>query len=162
MPCALTTDGWHFRPFVPADTEPLADLWVEAWQKTGLPIDFAARRSWFLERLAEHIAGKAQVYLACPQGSQQLAGFFILDPQVGYLDQIAVAPSFQGTGLAVRLIDLASSMTSAPLGLVVNQDNHRAVKFYLSHGFAIIGEGISAASGLKTWTMTRSPDSRKA
>ena len=47
------------RGFAEADLPALIDLWVAAWNETGLPIDFDARRAWIEERLSALRAGGA-------------------------------------------------------------------------------------------------------
>lgn len=152
----MTTDGRQprgaaalLRPRLPADLEPLADLWTESWAQAMPGVDFAARRGWFLEHLAALEAGGARTFCAVDDAGR-LLGFVTANPSDGYLDQIAVAAAAKGSGVAGALIDAARALPRAPLTLDVNADNPRALRFYAREGFVVVGDGVNARSGLKT------------
>ena len=48
---AVSSTTRTLREFVETDLSALADLWVMGWTKTGLGIDFAARRDWLIDHL---------------------------------------------------------------------------------------------------------------
>ena len=81
----------------------------------------------------------------------RIAGFVVIDPGSGYLDQIAVAPDLWGTGVAKRLLDEAKRISPAHVALEVNQENARAIRFYERAGFVRAGEGVNPLSGRPTW-----------
>lgn len=137
----------RLRPFAPADTAPLLDLWTAGWTLVLPSVDFAARRPWMEVRLREHLAaGSAIVVAVDPQ--DRPSGFVVVNPGAGYLDQIAVAPDARGTGLATLLLDHAKAMSPGGLSLHVNVDNPRAMRFYEREGFRRVGEGTNPRSGL--------------
>ena len=78
-------------------------------------------------------------------------GFAIV--QGALLHQLGVARAANGSGAAAALVDAAKARASGGLALEVNQDNPRAVRFYLREGFRRTGEGRNAGSGLATWHM---------
>jgi putative acetyltransferase len=113
-------------------------------------IGFEARRPWLADHvIALQARGDAVVCGFLTDGS--MAGFFTLDWQSGYLDQLCVAPSLWGRGVASALIDEAKRRSSGVIVLDVNQENERAVRFYERVGFLRGSAGINVASGLKTW-----------
>lgn len=60
-----------------------------------------------------------------------------------YLDSLCVFPKYRGVGLAKRLIeaaDLAHKDSGKPLGLLVDYDNPKARKLYVSLGFESVGQ----------------------
>lgn len=136
----------RLRPFAPADTQPLLDLWTAGWTQVLPFIDFAARRPWMEARLQEHLAAGATIVVA--EAGSRAAGFVVFNSATGYLDQIAVSPEARGTGLAKLLLERAKDASPAGLSLHVNVDNPRAVRFYEREGFRRVGEGTNPRSGL--------------
>lgn len=60
-----------------------------------------------------------------------------------YLDSLCVFPKYRGMGLAKRLIEAASLAhkdAGKPLGLLVDYDNPKARKLYVSLGFESVGK----------------------
>lgn len=138
--------------FLPA----MADLWVASWTRTLAAIDFEARRGWLVDHLVEALDAGAEIRLAVVE-SGEVAGFVLIDPATGYLDQIAVHPDHWGTGIAEALIDAARLLSPARIVLDVNADNPRAVAFYERLGFHRIGEGVNPRSGLATFKLEWTP-----
>ncbi|MCZ8106920.1 MAG: GNAT family N-acetyltransferase [Burkholderiales bacterium] len=136
----------RLRPFAPADTQSLLDLWTAGWTLVLPSIDFAERRPWMEARLHEHLAEGAAIVVAEADG--RAVGFVVFNSVAGYLDQIAVAPEAQGTGLARLLLDRAKAESPDGLSLHVNVDNPRAVRFYEREGLRRVGEGTNPRSGL--------------
>jgi putative acetyltransferase len=146
------TAEYRLRAFSEPDFPALANLWVEAWSTTDLPIDFAARQTWLSERLKALRAEGAEAIVGL--GADGLpAGFVTIDPTSGYLDQLCVAPCEFGSGLASALLDEAKSRAPGAVDLEVNEGNLRARRFYEREGFAVVSRGVSPASGLPTLTM---------
>lgn len=142
------------RPRVDRDMEPLADLWVASWQEAMPQIDFLARRPWLLDHIPALEARGAQTICAV-DATGRLVGFVTIDPATAYLDQLAVAPTAKGKGVARRLLDEALGLSPKGLGLDVNTDNSRALRFYMREGFEPIGEGVNPMSGLRTLRLFR-------
>ncbi|WP_293866976.1 GNAT family N-acetyltransferase [uncultured Alsobacter sp.] len=133
----------------------ILDLWTAGWSRTLPDTDFAARRPWMDERLRQHLAEGAVARGMEREG--RLVGFVVVNPVTGYLDQIAVAPDAWGSGLARALLDEARRISPAGLGLHVNQNNPRAVRFYEREGFVRVGEGLNPRSGLPIWEYRWTP-----
>lgn len=139
------------------DRDALLDLWVASWTDAMPSIDFRALRSWFSRRLDEHLNAGAALVTARPYDDGPLVGYGLVDPMTRYLDQLAVDPAWKGCGVGSVLVEAAKRLCPQELGLHVNQDNGRAVRFYERHGFAIEGEGVNPRSGLPIWTMRWRP-----
>ncbi len=136
------------RILIAAELPGVAGLWVASWREAMPEIDFDARRAWFIERL-QGLHRKGSVTAGAFDGAE-LLGFVTIDPAAGYLDQLAVAPSAKGKGIAHRLLNEARRLSPREVVLDVNADNTRAVAFYLREGFARAGSGVNPLSGLKT------------
>ena len=143
----MTALGFVLRAMAADDVAALTDLWVAAWRATGLAVDFEARRDWFGTRLTELAASGADLVVA-EDADGALAGFVTIQPDSGHLDQLCVAPAWQGGGVAALLLGAAKARAPRCVRLEVNADNARARRFYRREGFIETGRGISPASGL--------------
>lgn len=114
-------------------------------------MDFEARRPWLDAHLDALAAAGARLLVAEVEGAA--AGFVTVDPARGRLDQIAVHPARQGSGLADRLMAGAQALSPTGLALDVNAANARARRFYARHGFVPVGAGVNARSGLPTLSL---------
>lgn len=153
-----TSPPYILAAATPEDRPAMAQLWVETWAKTMPDIDFAARLPWLESHLDALAGGGALVRVARverPAGAQDagVAGFVVIHPVTGYLDQLAVAPRFWGKGAAEALMAEARRLSPALVALDVNQDNPRAVRFYEKMGLAVVSEGANPMSGRLTYRM---------
>jgi putative acetyltransferase len=142
----MSPQGLSLRPLTAQDTQPVLDLWVEAWAATLPRIDFVARRPWLAARLDALARSGALIIVATVDGRP--AGFLTLDPATGAIDQLAVAPCHWGTGVADALLHEARRLSPDGLTLSVNEANPRATRFYARQGFVRTGTGVNPASGL--------------
>ena len=124
------------------------DVVVGGEDSSRADIDFEARRPWFVERIARLRRDGASVDVAVDSVSGAVLGVVTVDPRNGHLDQLAVAVSAWGTGVASALLARAREVSPGGLDLEVNAVNTRAIRFYERHGFRRTGEGLSPASGL--------------
>jgi putative acetyltransferase len=147
-------NDWRIIPvFESRRLAELADLWTASWQAVMPHINFDSRRAWLCERIGElHGAGAETACAVTARGTA--IGFVTFNRHSHYLDQLAVAPSRLGTGLAKALLDFAKLQSPQGLALHVNQDNFRAVRFYEREQFVRGPEAINPRSGLKIWSMT--------
>lgn len=96
----------------------MARLWVETWARTMPEIDFGARLPW-LEGHLNALTGTgalirvARTVSSAAEEGNGVAGFVVIHPQTGYLDQLAVAPAFWGRGAAEAL--MAEARRLSPL-----------------------------------------------
>jgi len=151
----LPAEALLIRDMVAADLPEMSDLWVASWQAAMPKIDFEARRPWFVNRMAAHRESGARTLVALCDGD--IAGFVVVDPATGYLDQIAVAPTRQGQGIATALLAHAKDVSPQLIELDVNQTNARAIRFYEREGFRIVGEGANPNSGAPIYKMQWRP-----
>ncbi len=136
-----------------ADWPAMLDLWVEAWRATYPDIDFEARRDWLTKQVTKLEAEGAVTLCLFAVEPPALAGFVVIDPQTGWLDQICVGPAFKGAGCGEKLMAAARALAPGRVRLDVNADNMRAIRFYERGGFAQIGRGANTLSGRPTIMM---------
>lgn len=141
------------RRRVDADWSAMLDLWVEAWRATYPEIDFDARRGWLTQQVATLEAQGAATLCIFVGDPAALAGFVVIDPQTGWLDQICVGPAFKGDGCGAQLMAAACAISPGVVRLDVNADNSRAIRFYERGGFVQVGRGANTLSGRPTIMM---------
>jgi putative acetyltransferase len=141
------------RPYNDADEEAAIALWLRTWQKAYPDIDFSARLPWWRERWRNELVGRSYIVVADSAGG--MAGFVTVDPKTRYLDQIVVAPEAWGSGLAEALVAEAQRLSPDGLDLQVNQDNARAIRFYLKQSFVITGEDTNSSGRATYWMKWR-------
>jgi putative acetyltransferase len=143
------------RPFAAADLPEVSDLWIEAWGRAYPNIDFDARRAW----LREHLNGLANegTEIAVLVEDGRILGLVTVHPIAGYLDQLVVAASAQGRGVAGALLAHARTISPKRVSLKVNQDNAAAIRLYERHGFRIVTEDVNPGSGAPVYEMVWEP-----
>ena len=112
-------------------------------------IDFEARRDW-LSRHLDASAASGMTMLVAEARQAGPVGFVMVDPRRQYLDQLAVDPAYQGSGVADVMMAAAKTLSPSMLELDVNRDNARALRFYARHRFRTIATGFNPQSGLPT------------
>ena len=145
------------RDYRDADCEAAIALWRRAWEAAFPEIDFSARLVWWRERWTRGLVPNNTIRIAERGG--EMAGFVVIDPRSGYLDQLAVAPELWGTSIAGTLIAEAKRLAPGGIVLHVNTENVRAIRFYERAGFARAGEDIDTNpfSGLPIWRYAWKP-----
>jgi putative acetyltransferase len=152
-------DGVTVRPMLADDLAETLDMWVAAWQAAYPAIDFAARRGWTKDRVAELERTGSRSLIALRDN--RIIGALVVNPQTGYLDQLVVATTDQGRGVAAILLAQARRLSPAVLDLHVNQDNARAIGFYQKHGFVTVAEDVNPRSGAPIYRMRWKPDGNR-
>ncbi|MGB3178588.1 MAG: GNAT family N-acetyltransferase [Albidovulum sp.] len=131
--------GWAIRFAVPADMEALAALWHATWHDSHaliVPAALAAGRT--PASFAARLQGLgANLRVSGPVG----APLGLCIRYTNRIEQIYVAPSAQGTGLAHALLrDGEARLFAAGVRLAeldCAAQNHRAARFYTSEGWAL-------------------------
>jgi putative acetyltransferase len=139
------------------DWPSILDVWVASWRATYPEIDFDARRDWLMRHVRD-LEALGGVTLCLFDSGSTLAGFVVINPADGWLDQICVAPDHFGAGLGASLLSAARNVSPSVIRLDVNADNLRAIRFYERDGFSRVGRGANTLSGRETIMMEwRSP-----
>ena len=131
-------DAITIRRAEPADATAIADVYLAAFRATyDFPLahtDDEVRR-W----LAGIVAGGARTWVAQDRG--RVIAMMVLDEDG--IDQLYVAPGWDGRGIGSRLVEIAKAERPAGLGLYTFQVNDRARRFYEHHGFVVaaLGDG---------------------
>lgn len=134
-----------------ADLPEMLDLWVASWRVAYPEIDFDARRPWLVNQIATLEQDGAVTLCIFHDGA--LAGFVVIHPETGWLDQICVGDAYKGNGCAEALMAAARATSPGVVRLDVNADNMRAIRFYERNGFVQVGRGENTLSGRSTIQM---------
>jgi putative acetyltransferase len=134
-----------------SDLPEMLDLWVASWRAAYPEIDFDARRPWLTNQIATLEQDGAVTLCVFQDGA--LAGFVIIHPETGWLDQICVGESYKGNGCAEALLEAARALSPGVIRLDVNADNVRALRFYERNAFVPVGRGENTLSGRATIQM---------
>ena len=145
----------RLRPYAAADEDAAIALWQRTWALAYPQIAFNKRVDWWRTRWRDELVPVATIVIAERDGA--LIGLVTIDEKTGYLDQLVVAPECWRSGVGRRLVDEAKRLSPGTIELHVNQDNTRAIAFYVKEGFAVTGESVSKLSGLPLFVMTWQP-----
>ena len=146
--------AFALRPYCEADEDAAIELWRRTWQQAYPSIDFTARVAWWRERWRTELAPAASIVVA--EQADALIGFVTIDGK-GYLDQLVVDPEQWGSPLASALVDEAKRLSPDGVSLLVNEDNARAIRFYLRNGFEHAGKDVNPTSGRPVLRMAWRP-----
>lgn len=146
--------SFALRPYREADEDAAIELWRRTWQQAYPSIDFTARVAWWRERWRTELVPAASIVVA--EQADALIGFVTIDDK-GYLDQLVVSPEQWGSPLASALVDEAKRLSPNGVSLLVNEDNARAIRFYLRNGFAHAGKDVNPTSGRPVLRMAWRP-----
>lgn len=146
--------SFALRPYREADEDAAIELWRRTWQQAYPSIDFTARVAWWRERWRTELVPAASIVVA--EQADALIGFVTIDDK-GYLDQLVVSSEQWGSPLASALVDEAKRLSPNGVSLLVNQDNARAIRFYLRNGFAHAGKDVNPTSGRPVLRMAWRP-----
>jgi ribosomal protein S18 acetylase RimI-like enzyme len=133
------------RPARADEYDDIARVWMESWVSTGL-----AEASPFLlanlrARVRHEIEKGWSLFVADDQGT--LAAMLALHLSERYLDQLFVAPQYQGNGLGRELLAFTRSHLPDEIWLRCVRENEKAWRWYEREGFAFEKEQVEPMTG---------------
>mgnify|MGYP002632697964 FL=1 len=154
---SIAGNAFSVHYFLRPDHRDIADLWLASSGHMINNIDADNGREWlFLHIENLHISG-AQTACAFNRQTGGLAGFVTVHPGNGSLDQIIVAQTDRGSGVAALLLDEAKTLASGAIEMRISEDNQRAMRFCEREGFRKTGLDASASGGARMWKMRWQP-----
>ncbi len=133
------------RPARADEYDEIARIWMESWVSTGLE----EASNFLLAKLRARIPQEAEkgwsLFVADDGG--QLAAMLALHLPELYLDQLFVAPRYQGRSLGRKL--LAFTRTYLPDEIVLRcvRENDKAWRWYEREGFVFEKEQVEPMTG---------------
>jgi ribosomal protein S18 acetylase RimI-like enzyme len=139
------TSALTIRPARPDEYDEVTRVWMESWVSTGL-----AEASNFLlanlrARVAREIDKGWSLYVADDDG--RIAAMLALHLPDRYLDQLFVAPHYQGRGLGRQLLGFTRKHLPDEILLRCVRENDKAWRWYEREGFAFEKEAVEPNTG---------------
>lgn len=133
------------RPAQPHEYDEIARVWMESWVSTGL-----AEASNFLlanlrARVRQEIEGGWSLFVADDNG--KFAAMLALHLPEKYLDQLFVAPEYQGGGIGRQLLTFTRRQLPDEIWLRCVRENEKAWRWYEREGFVYEKEEVSSVTG---------------
>ncbi|MDN5002875.1 GNAT family N-acetyltransferase [Bradyrhizobium sp. GCM10027634] len=133
------------RPARTDEYDEIGRVWMESWVSTGL-----AEASNFLlanlrARIRREIEDGWSLFVADDQGA--IAAMLALHLPKLYLDQLFVAPSYQGRSIGRQLLAFTRTQLPDEIELRCVRENEKAWRWYEREGFEFEREEISPVTG---------------
>jgi GNAT superfamily N-acetyltransferase len=133
------------RPARPDEHDEIARVWMESWVSTGL--DEAS--NFLLANLRARVPREMEkgwtLYVADDDG--RIAAILALHLPDRYLDQLFVAPDYQGQGLGRRLLAFTREHLPDEILLRCVRENDKAWRWYEREGFVFEKQAVEPMTG---------------
>jgi ribosomal protein S18 acetylase RimI-like enzyme len=116
-----------------ADLDAVASVWHQSWRSTGLGGPNDVSLADLRARLPEELANGWRLHVAEVDG--RIAAMLAFVPETAYLDQLFVAPAFQGQGVGRALLAFTRAAMPTEIWLRTDHRNARAIAWYEREGF---------------------------
>ena len=133
------------RPARPDEYDEVARVWMESWASTGLEPASLALLDKLSARVRQEIESGWSLFVADDAGT--LAAMLALNLPRRYLDQLFVAPKYQGRGLGRRLLAFTRTQLPDEIWLRCVRENEKAWRWYEREGFLFEKEQLEPMTG---------------
>ncbi len=133
------------RPARSDEYDAIAKLWMDSWCSTGLEVPSERLLTILKERLPREIAGGWSLYVA--ECDSELAAMLAVHVPKLYLDQLMIAPSYQGRSLGRRLLAFTRELLPDEIWLRCAEGNAKAWRWYEREGFVLEKEEVEPSHG---------------
>jgi ribosomal protein S18 acetylase RimI-like enzyme len=127
------------------EVDEIGRVWMESWVSTGLDEASNFLLANLRARVAREIENGWSLYVADDEG--RIAAMLALHLQRRYLDQLLVAPDYQGNGLGRRLLGFTRDHLPDEILLRCVRENDRAWRWYEREGFVFEKEAVEPMNG---------------
>jgi len=134
------------RPARTNEYDEIAHLWMTSWVSTGLEDASNFLLAQLRARLRLEIEKGWSLYVADDGGV--LAAMLALHIPERYLDQLFVAPAYQGQNLGRQLLAFTRVQLPDEIWLRCVRENEKAWRWYEREGFVFEKEALEPAIGL--------------
>ena len=133
------------RPARPDDYDEVARVWMDSFVSTGLDDGSTFLLGQLRARIPREVAGGWSLYVADDAG--RIAAMLALHLAQNYLDQLFVAPQYQGNGLGRRLLGFTRTQMPDEIWLRCIRENEKAWRWYEREGFVFEKEAVERTTG---------------
>lgn len=128
------------RPARPDEYDAVARIWMDSWVSTGLEEASESLFENLRARVPHEIDNGWSLFVADDQ--RRLAAMLALHLPERYLDQLFVAPSWQGRSLGRKLLAFTREKLPDEIWLRCVRENEKAWRWYEREGFVFEKEQL--------------------
>lgn len=148
------------RPARPDEYGEVARVWMESWVSTGLEDGSKYLLAELVARVPRDVENGWSLFVADDEG--RIAAMLALHLSRCYLDQLFVAPAYQGAGLGRRLLGFTRQHLPDEIWLRCVRENVKAWRWYEREGFVFEKESFEPKTGFTMkyyrWKKEQPPD----
>jgi ribosomal protein S18 acetylase RimI-like enzyme len=133
------------RPARPDEHPEIARVWMNSWVSTGLEDASNFLLAKLRARIPMEIENGWSLFVADDDGA--IAAMLALHLPKLYLDQLFVAPEYQGQSLGRHLLAFSRQMLPDEIHLRCVRENEKAWRWYEREGFVFEQEEIEPMTG---------------
>jgi ribosomal protein S18 acetylase RimI-like enzyme len=134
------------RPARTDEYDAIARVWMNSWTSTGLDDASDVLLAKLRARIPLEVAKGWSLFVSDDRG--QLAAMLALHLPQFYLDQLFVAPEYQGQNLGRRLLAFTRQLLPEEIWLRCVRENEKAWRWYEREGFVFEKEAVEPVTGL--------------
>jgi len=134
------------RPALAEEYDEIARVWMESWVSTGLGEASNFLLANLRARIRREIEDGWSLFVADDQG--EIAAMLALHLPKLYLDQLFVAPQYQGCSLGRKLLAFTRTQLPDEIYLRCARGNEKAWRWYEREGFVFEKEQVEPMTGL--------------
>ena len=133
------------RPALPHEYDAIARVWMDSWVSTGLedPSNFLLAK--LCARIPMEVEKGRSLFVADDSG--RLAAMLALHLPNRYLDQLFVAPEYQGRSLGRSLLAFSRQLLPDEIELRCVRENDKAWRWYEREGFVHEQDAVEPVTG---------------
>jgi len=133
------------RPARSNEYDQIARVWMDSWVSTGLEDASDSLLTKLCARVPLEVEKGWSLYVADDNG--RLAAMLAMHLPDRYLDQLFVAPKYQGSGLGRQLLAFTRLQLPDEIWLRCVRENEKAWRWYEREGFVFEKEQIEPTTG---------------
>jgi ribosomal protein S18 acetylase RimI-like enzyme len=133
------------RPARIDEYDEVASVWMESWVSTGLEDASNFLLAQLRARVPQEVEDGWNLFVADDGGT--LAAMLALHPPKLYLDQLFVAPAYQGRSLGRQLLAFTRTRLPDEIRLRCVRENEKAWRWYEREGFVFEKEQVEPMTG---------------
>jgi ribosomal protein S18 acetylase RimI-like enzyme len=141
MPMPMPT----IRPARPDEYDEIALIWMNSFCSTGLEVPSNFLLAKLRARVLLEVENGWSLFVADDEG--RLAAMLALHLPHRYLDQLFVAPEYQGRSLGRELLAFTRQHLPDEIELRCIRENEKAWRWYEREGFVFEGEKVEPMTG---------------
>jgi ribosomal protein S18 acetylase RimI-like enzyme len=145
LTCELMTKPVIIRAARADEYDEIARVWMMSWTSTGLEDASEVLLTKLRTRIPLEVAKGWSLFVADDNG--KIAAMLALHLSKAYLDQLFVAPEYQGRSIGRRLLEFTRQHLPDEIELRCVRENDKAWHWYEREGFAFEKEAVEPMTG---------------